>query len=174
MSNLNGLSDRILIAVDEAKSARAVQRLLATAGYDAVAFDSVDAAREELRAHEFSLIILESSASRLTDSSPPSTNCDSGESLRRMLWAKAALAFCADVRARDTANDIPILMISKSHRPQDKIVCLNEGATDYITRPYQRAELLSRVRVHLRSRERSTIRATKRAAHRVLGTCKLT
>ncbi len=98
-----------------------------------------------------SILIIESSASRLTDSPLQSSDDDSGESLRRLQWAHLALTFCEDVRAGDATADVPILMISKSHRAQDKVACLNQGATDYITRPFQRAELLSRVRAHLRS-----------------------
>ena len=159
MSNPGGLSDRILVLGDESKSAHATQRLLHGAGYDAVALASFEAAREELRARDVSLIIIESSASRLTDSSFLPSADDSSESLRRLHWAHLALSFCEQVRADRGTGEVPILVISKSHRPQDKIACLNQGATDYVTRPYQRAELLSRVRAHLRSsrydRERS-------------------
>src|SRR6185295_12087069 len=151
MSSPNGLSERILILGDESKSALALQRLLATAGYDAVSLASPEAAQDDLKAREASLIIIESSASRLSGSSPLPSDDDSGESLRRLHWAHLALTFCETVRADDTTADLPILVISKSHRPQDKVACLNQGATDYITRPYQRAELLSRVKAHLRS-----------------------
>ena len=151
MSNPHGLSDRILILGDETKSASAIQRLLAAAGYDAISLPSFESAHEELSARDVSIIIIESSASRLTDSAVLPSNDDSGESLRRLHWAHLALTFCEDVRSHNTTADVPILMISKSHRAQDKVVCLNQGATDYITRPFQRAELLSRVRAHLRS-----------------------
>jgi len=151
MSSPNGLSDRILILGDEIKSARAMQRLLSAGGYQAVSFATAEAAAEDLRTHEASLIIIESSASRIIDSSNYPSSEDSGESLRRLHWAQLALDFCEEIRACDATTDVPILMISKSHRAQDKVACLNQGATDYITRPYQRAELLSRVRAHLRS-----------------------
>jgi len=151
MSSPNGLSDRILILGDETKSAQAIQRLLVAASYDAVSVPSFESANDELRTHEVSLIIIESSASRLTGSSLLPSNDDSGESLRRLHWAHLALQFCEEVRAGEDTADLPILMISKSHRAQDKVACLNQGATDYITRPYQRAELISRVRAHLRS-----------------------
>ena len=128
-----------------------MQRLLAAGGYQTVSFGTAEAATEDLRTHEASLIIIESSASRLIDSSIHPSNDDSGESLRRLHWAQLALNFCEEIRACDATTDVPILMISKSHRAQDKVACLNQGATDYITRPYQRAELLSRVRAHLRS-----------------------
>jgi two-component system NtrC family sensor kinase len=151
MSGPNGLSDHILILGDETKSARAIQRLLATAGYDAVSLPSFESAHDELCARDVSIIIIESSASRLTDPPLLSSNDDSGESLRRLHWAHLALSFCEEIRDGEATADIPILVISKSHRAQDKVACLNQGATDYITRPFQRAELLSRIRAHLRS-----------------------
>jgi len=151
MSNPNGLSDRILILGDEDKSAQAMQRLLAAAGYEAVALASAEAARDGLRSHRVSLIIIESSASRVTGSSLLPSNDDSGESSRRLQWAHSALTFCQEVRADLATADVPIVVLSKSHRAQDKVACLNQGATDYITKPYQRVELLSRIKAHLRS-----------------------
>ena len=151
MSDPNGLSDLILVLGDEPKAALAMERLLATAGYNAVSVDSLDAARHQLRAEKVSMVIVEPSASRLTDCSPPPINNDSGESLRRMNWANAALSFCEEVRGHDATSDVPLLVISKSGRAQDKVACLNRGATDYLTRPYQRAELLSRIKAHLRT-----------------------
>ena len=151
MSSPNGLSDRILIVGDETKSVQAIQRLLAASGYDAISHSSFDSARDELRSREVSLIIIESSASRITGSTLLPSIDDTGESLQRLNWAQLSLDFCEEVRTGQSTADVPILMISKSQRAQDKVACLNQGATDYITRPYQRAELLSRVRVHLRS-----------------------
>lgn len=151
MSDPNGLSERILILGDETKSARAMQRLLVTAGYDAASLDSFDTARGELRAGKVSLVILEPSASILSSRPLTPSDNDSGESQRRTLWANAALAFCEEVRSDNVTADVPLLVISKSHRAQDKVACLNRGAADYINRPYQRAELLSRIKAHLRS-----------------------
>src|SRR5262249_35762821 len=65
--------------------------------------------------------------------------------------ASEALSFCRMVRAGQPTADLPILVVSKSQRPQDKVAVLTSGATDYITKPYQRAVLLSRVKVLLRS-----------------------
>jgi two-component system NtrC family sensor kinase len=125
--------------------------LLAAASYDAVLVESFESAHDELRGRDVSIIIIESSASRLTGSSQLPSSDDSGESLRRLHWAHLALSFCEEVRTAKETADVPILMVSKSGRAQDKVACLNQGATDYISRPYQRAELLSRVRAHLRT-----------------------
>jgi two-component system NtrC family sensor kinase len=161
MSSPNGLPDRILILGDEAKSADAIRRLLVGSGYDAMSLSSFESASDELRSREVSLIIIESSASRLTGSPLVPSTDDSGESLRRLHWAHLALSFCEEIRNGETAADVPILVLSKSHRAQDKVACLNQGATDYITRPYQRAELLSRIRAHLRSSHYERERAAR-------------
>jgi two-component system NtrC family sensor kinase len=151
MSSPFGLPDRIIILSDEAKSANALERLLEGDGYGARALTSFQAARDSMRQAEISLLILNLSASRIKGSIVGVSEDDSGESLRRMKWAHEALDFVEEIRASKTASELPVLVISKSQTPQDKVACLNVGATDYITRPYQRAELLSRVRAHLRS-----------------------
>ncbi|HSF24527.1 MAG TPA: ATP-binding protein [Blastocatellia bacterium] len=159
MPNPAGLPDRILILGDEAKSARAIERLLVTAGYVASDVSSFELARTHLRNHEVSLIIIEPGASRVATSISQVAQGESGTSERRVDWARSALRFCEETRYSQSFAEIPILVISKSQRAQDKVIWLNQGATDYISKPYQRGELLSRVKVHLRSsryeRERS-------------------
>lgn len=44
-----------------------------------------------------------------------------------------------------------VFILSARSAPQDKIQCLDMGANDYITKPFDSGELLSRIRVHLRS-----------------------
>ncbi|HXG90799.1 MAG TPA: ATP-binding protein [Blastocatellia bacterium] len=161
MHNPNGLPDRILILGDESKSARAIERMLAAAGYGAVVLDSFELAREHMRIQDVSLIIIEPSSSRISSQLQQSPDDNSGESLRKHQWAQTALAFCEEVRHDKAIADTPILVISKSQRPQDKVACLNRGATDYISKPFQRAELLSRVNAHLRLSRYERERAEK-------------
>jgi len=151
MPNPIGLPDRILILSDEPKSARAIERLLITAGYAASEFSSFELARAHLRTHEVSLVIIEPAASRIVTSNSQLPEDESGASERRVDWARRALRFCEGMSSYPGSAEIPILVISKSQRVQDKVIWLNQGATDYISKPYQRGELLSRVRVHLRS-----------------------
>lgn len=51
---------------------------------------------------------------------------------------------------RDMNYQNGILFLTASRNPSDKIRALDEGADDYITRPYEAAEFLSRVRALLR------------------------
>jgi two-component system NtrC family sensor kinase len=149
MSNPNGLPGRILILGDEAKSARAIGRLLNAAGYAASYLNSFEAARQHVTSQDVALVIIEPSASRINEHGYEPSGDDSGDALRRLEWARDALLFCDEVRSRELTADLPILVMSKSQRTQDKVACLNRGVTDYLTRPYQRAELLSRVRSHV-------------------------
>ena len=150
MSSPHGLPENILILGDESKSARAMERLLKGAGHNARAMGSFGLAREALRSTVCSLLIIELSAPRISGSFIQVAEDDSGQSLRRLNWAQDALSFCRDIRTRTSSAELPIILISKSQRAQDKVACLNAGVTDYIGKPYQRNELLSRVKAHLR------------------------
>jgi two-component system KDP operon response regulator KdpE len=47
-------------------------------------------------------------------------------------------------------SDLPIIVVSARGKEQDKIVALDAGADDYLTKPFGVGELLARVRVALR------------------------
>ena len=50
--------------------------------------------------------------------------------------------------------DFPVIMLSAKSEEVDKIMGLNMGADDYVTKPFQPLELLARVHSHLRRYER--------------------
>ncbi|MGH9831013.1 MAG: response regulator transcription factor [Blastocatellia bacterium] len=150
MSTGNG-SDQILVIGDEAKSARAVARLLQAVGYTTAVVENFDDARNNVAGGRVCLNVIDLSASKISGPYSQPTDWDSGQSLKRQTWANEALAFCRTIRTGSATADLPILVISKSQRAQDKVAALNAGASDYIIKPYQKGELLSRVKVHLRS-----------------------
>ncbi len=47
-------------------------------------------------------------------------------------------------------SDVPVIVISGKVALEDKVNLLNSGADDYITKPFQRKEVLARVRASLR------------------------
>lgn len=53
------------------------------------------------------------------------------------------------IKIRETSS-IPIIMISAKTEDQDKILGLNIGADDYLTKPFNPLELVARVKSHLR------------------------
>jgi DNA-binding response OmpR family regulator len=55
-----------------------------------------------------------------------------------------------------TRYDTPLVMLSGRHDTLDKVVCLEIGADDYLTKPFEPRELLARIRTVLR-RTRSAL-----------------
>ena len=54
------------------------------------------------------------------------------------------------MKAREQGCDFPVIMLSAKSEELDKIMGLNMGADDYITKPFTPLELLARVNSHLR------------------------
>lgn len=59
------------------------------------------------------------------------------------------------IRDLRTWSDIPIVVLSARTAEADKVAALDAGADDYLIKPFGAAELLARVRAHLRRRFRA-------------------
>lgn len=64
-----------------------------------------------------------------------------------MLPKKDGMEVCREVRAK--AN-IPIIMLTAKNSEIDKVLGLEFGADDYVTKPFSTRELMARVKVNLR------------------------
>ncbi len=62
----------------------------------------------------------------------------------------SGLEVCRRIRARSETRGIPILMLSARSEEVDKVRGLETGADDYVIKPYSVAELMARLRAHLR------------------------
>lgn len=67
-------------------------------------------------------------------------------------------------RALRKDSNIPIIMLTARDQEADKLVGLELGADDYITKPFSPKELVARVRAVLRRAEQATAGETLRAA----------
>ncbi len=54
-------------------------------------------------------------------------------------------------RLRASGNNIPILILTARDQVDDKVLGLDSGANDYLTKPFHTRELLARIRVMTRS-----------------------
>jgi len=63
---------------------------------------------------------------------------------------------CRQVRAGNAAPDLPIIMLTARDNDVDKIVGLELGADDYVTKPFNPRELVARVKALLRRSARSS------------------
>jgi two-component system KDP operon response regulator KdpE len=115
---------RILVVDDEVQITRVLRASLQSNGYE------VYAAKNGVEALEVYLEINPDLV--ITDLSMPEMN---GVELTREIRQRAAT---------------PIIVVSVRNQENDKIQALDEGADDYITKPFGIQELLARVRVQLR------------------------
>ncbi|MDM8536045.1 response regulator [Desulfobacterales bacterium HSG17] len=60
---------------------------------------------------------------------------------------------CRQLKDHDKTRDIPIIFFSALNETKDKVKAFSVGGIDYITKPFQEKEVLSRVKNHLLTRE---------------------
>ena len=64
----------------------------------------------------------------------------------------SGIELCGRIREQ---SDVPILFVSCRDQDMDKVLGLSIGGDDYITKPFSPAELVARVKAHLRRRNLS-------------------
>ena len=72
-----------------------------------------------------------------------------------MLPGLDGLSLCRAIRNGPTNRDVPILMLTARREEADKVVGLESGADDYLTKPFGVRELVARARALLRRPRRS-------------------
>jgi len=70
-----------------------------------------------------------------------------------MLPKLSGLEICREVRRDDSLNRLPILMLTARGEEADRVVGLEMGADDYVTKPFSPRELVARVKALLRRAE---------------------
>jgi DNA-binding response OmpR family regulator len=119
-------SARVLVVEDDSEIAGVLRRSLDREGYDVrLAGDGVQAL-EESAVFEPDAVVLDLGLPRL----------DGVEVCRRLR----------------SAGDVPILMLTARDGVGDRVSGLDSGADDYLVKPFERDELLARVRALLRRR----------------------
>jgi len=78
-----------------------------------------------------------------------------------MLPGEDGLSLCRKLRAK---GNLPILMLTAMGEETDRIVGLEMGADDYLTKPFSARELLARIRAVLRRASALPVASGERAA----------
>ena len=115
---------RLLLVDDDPLLLRSLQKLLSAEGYFCAAAAGAGEARQQLAGDPFDLVLLD-------------INLPDGD----------GLSLCRQIRREQT---LPILLLTARSSATDKVVGLEVGADDYITKPFEPLELVARVRAHLR------------------------
>jgi DNA-binding response OmpR family regulator len=121
-----GQKPRVLVVEDDAEIGGALRRSLRLEGYDVrVAEDGVEAL-EESSVFEPDAVVLDLGLPRLE-----------------------GVDVCKRLRQ---SSDVPILMLTARDALESRVVGLDSGADDYLVKPFERDELLARLRALLRRR----------------------
>lgn len=118
------MSKHILIVEDEKKLNNLIRDYLNQEGYTTISAYTGKEARRILDNEVIDLIVLD-----------------------WMLPDESGLDICRDIRSQ---KDIPIIMLTAKSDEVDKIIGLEMGADDYITKPFSFRELATRIKVVLR------------------------
>ncbi len=78
-----------------------------------------------------------------------------------MLPDESGMDICRRLKSSDEYSDIPIIILSAKSETTDKILGLEFGADDYVTKPFEPRELAARVKAVLR-RSRPSVDKEKR------------
>ena len=121
------MSAKILIVEDEP----AIQELLVfnvnQAGFMALRAGDAEEAWQQIRDHAPDLILLD-----------------------WMLPSTSGVVLAKQLRSEARTRDIPIIMLTARGDERDKLLGLETGAADYITKPFSPRELMARIRAVMR------------------------
>jgi len=115
---------KILVVEDEASFSDALSYVLGKEGFDVTVADTGDGAIAAFDKNGADLVLLD-----------------------LMLPGLSGTEVCKQLRSRSA---VPIIMLTAKDTEVDKVVGLELGADDYVTKPYSKAELVARIRAVLR------------------------
>ena len=118
----------ILVVEDDQDLCALLDYNLAQRGYEVATIQRLDGAMDKVREVSPDLILLDV---MLPDG-------DDG------------FTFCRELRAQPSFANVPILFLTARSEEADKVLGLELGGDDYITKPFSPRELVARVKAHLR------------------------
>jgi two-component system, OmpR family, response regulator MprA len=124
--NLTGRDPRVLVVEDDEEIAQVLQRSLRLEGYEVRIAGDGEAALDQSVAFNPDLVILDLGLPKLD-------GIDVAKRLR-------------------SSDDVPILMLTARDALESRVEGLDSGADDYLVKPFERQELLARLRALLRRR----------------------
>lgn len=136
---------RILVVEDDPDIAELLRHYLERASHDVEVLTHGQDAIPRLRARRPDLVILD-----------------------RMLPGVDGLEICRLIRVSPALADLPVMMVTARAEESDRIVGLEVGADDYITKPFSAKEVVARVHALLRRSSRAAL-AAQAAAPAVTG-----
>jgi len=121
------MNERIVIVEDDESIRRLIEVALSGHGYDPVGFESAEDAIPAM------------------EQAPPAVAI-----FDIMMDGMDGIEAVRNIRQRASIRHVPIIMLTARDTELDKVIGLDAGADDYITKPFSVLELCARVRAQLR------------------------
>lgn len=121
------MNAKILIVEDEPAIAELLAFNVEQAGFIALRAGDAEAAWQQIRQHTPNLVLLD-----------------------WMLPETSGVVLAKQLRADARTADVPIIMLTARGDERDKVLGLESGADDYMTKPFSPRELMARIRAVLR------------------------
>jgi DNA-binding response OmpR family regulator len=127
------MKKKILVVDDDLQLCQLTSDILEEHGYNPIAANSTDEAFKKLDQEKPDLIVLD-------------------------VWLPSigGLEFCRQVRQDENHRGIPIIMLTVQDKEVEKVMGLEMGADDYMTKPFGTRELLARIKALLRRFDRAS------------------
>ncbi|HVN23154.1 MAG TPA: response regulator, partial [Syntrophorhabdales bacterium] len=120
----------VLIVDDVAVNVRLLEAIFKKEGFLTLTADSGPACREQARTARPDLILLDI-----------------------MMPDESGFETCAKLKADPATTDIPVIFISAMDDSKSKVKGLSLGAFDYVTKPFDKDEVLARARLHIKLKQ---------------------
>ncbi len=118
---------RVLVVDDESINVMVLNGMLQAAGFATLTATDGPSGREQARQNNPDIILLDI-----------------------MMPGENGFETCKKLKSDAATTDIPIIFISALSDVDNKVKGLEMGAVDYITKPFEKAEVMARIRLHLK------------------------
>lgn len=117
---------RILVVDDSPTELAVLNALLQGEGFEVVTARGADEALDRLARDRFAIVLLDV-----------------------VMPGKNGFSLCRQIRSSSALGRLPIIMLTSKSQPSDRFWGLKQGATEYLTKPWDAADLIQTVRRHL-------------------------
>ena len=117
---MQNTSNHILVVDDDPDIGLMIKTMLEYHGYSVVVTDRPEKAEELLASSHFDLLVMD-----------------------MLLSGMNGMDICARLKKNETLSHVPVIMISA--HPNAREICINAGADDFVSKPFDMEEMLAKI-----------------------------
>ncbi len=127
---MNPVSPMVLCVDDEPANLKLLENILVPRGYEVVAASNGKDALKIIKTQRIGLVLLDV-----------------------MMPGMSGFEVCREIKGSGTYRNIPVIMITALNTKQDRVKGIEAGAEEFLSKPFDQAEVLARIKMLLRVKE---------------------